>query len=232
MDDDITLPGGRASPSSDQDLDKEPTLPGIPHFPEFYRGNKSVINSRKRVKVDDASLFMSTSSDPAVFSSDDDPALENVGKRKKRYVGSWFRQMPASSDSALGEDSEASSSSRSRRKPKRTLKRQFDSGVYVDGGEMAASSDEELDGKPYEPPGEVGYEEEPPCRAASPSHYELHTAHLSVPWPDPLSDAYSKRLALERAMPSPFASEPEIRDYFQALVEYGEDKVDLSYVTF
>ncbi|TQN64799.1 CCR4-NOT transcription complex subunit 6 [Colletotrichum shisoi] len=70
----------------------------------------------------------SNSSDPAVFSSDDDPGLDNYveGRRKKKkYVGSWFHQQPASSsDSATGEPRPAL-------RGKRTLKRDLDSGVWM-----------------------------------------------------------------------------------------------------
>lgn len=86
---------------------------------------------RTRRSFSAAPLF-NDSSDPAVFSSDDDPALDNYveGRRKRRYVGSWFHQQPASSDSAFDEPR-----GHTRVVPlprtKRTLKRQLDSGVWM-----------------------------------------------------------------------------------------------------
>ena len=91
----------------------------------------------------------SASSDPAVFSSDDDPALDNYvhGRRKKRYVGTWYDQHPASSDSA---DSAMGDDMRSRpmpKPPKRQFRRQLDSGVYL-GLEGATDTDESVDLEP------------------------------------------------------------------------------------
>lgn len=240
MDDELA-PNLERSPESPQDIDQEPTLPGIPRFPDVYRGNKTVVNSRKRPHIQDASLFLSTSSDPAVFSSDDDPALENVSRRKKRYVGSWFQQFPNSSDSALGEDMPPPPS-HVLPKRKRTLRRQFDSGVYMGHGGALDSSDAEPDSgsscdqdrpdvKPIFVPKQLGpvdsdgshgdqSEEEPatyirvrgPCR------------------PNPHSDACFRRLAIERATPKYGADEPDIQDYFRTLVEHGEETVDISFV--
>jgi hypothetical protein len=94
--------------------------------------------------MDSPPTHSSTSSDPAYFSSDDDPALDNYqshGRRKRKYVGTWFDQQPASSDSAVGDDAGSSyPPPRRNRGPaqpqKREFRRQIDSGVWVgtDGG--------------------------------------------------------------------------------------------------
>ncbi|KAI1872272.1 hypothetical protein JX265_001596 [Neoarthrinium moseri] len=116
---------------------EEPTLPTLPRFPavSWNSGTQSFNNTRKRVRGDGYDVaapapFFSNSSDPAVFSSDDDPSLENYTQgrhRKKRYVGSWYQQQQlASSDSALGDEVRLP-------KPtgKRTFQRTADSGVWM-----------------------------------------------------------------------------------------------------
>ncbi|EPE07521.1 leucine rich repeat family protein [Ophiostoma piceae UAMH 11346] len=100
-------------------MSDEPTLPRFPHSKaaDAFFGP-----SRKRVRPDifDGNngssavgthhLMLNNSSDPAVFSSDDDPALDNYApdpatgghtRKKKRYVGAWFSQHPASADSTF-----------------------------------------------------------------------------------------------------------------------------------
>lgn len=106
------------------DMADEPTLPRLPP-PLLRKGRK-----RRRPDYGSASV-PNTSSDPAVFSGDDDPALDNymhTDRRKKRYVGAWFDQQPASSDSAMGDDMR-----RSMLPPpqSRQLRRQLDSGVWM-----------------------------------------------------------------------------------------------------
>ncbi|KAK0633082.1 hypothetical protein B0T14DRAFT_417300 [Immersiella caudata] len=111
---------------------EEPTLPRLPGpghaAPALFANGRK----RGRMALGSASI-LSTSSDPAVFSSDDDPALDNYmhgARRKKRYVGSWFDQQPASSDSndsAMGDDMR-----RLIPKPQpRLFRRQLDSGVWM-----------------------------------------------------------------------------------------------------
>lgn len=92
-------------------------------------------NPRKRVRQQEsknAPPLAYNSSDPAIFSSDDDPALDNYveGRRKKRYIGSWFQQHPTSSDSTFSETIHVP-------KQRRQWTRQADSGVYLgsDGNE-------------------------------------------------------------------------------------------------
>jgi hypothetical protein len=113
---------------------EEPTLP---HFPSVSWNSETQTfnNTRKRARsrVEAPAQLFSNSSDPAVFSSDDDPSLENYVQgtrhRKKRYVGSWYQQQSlASSDSALGEEIRAP---QPRPKGKRTFERTVDSGVWM-----------------------------------------------------------------------------------------------------
>lgn len=136
-------------------MDGEPTLPRLPRsLPSKDKG--------KRARDTDAyPPDSSTSSDPAIFSSDDDPALDNYqnhGRRKRRYVGTWFDQHPASSDSALGDEKETRPSyppvRRSRDKApsqpqKREFKRQLDSGVWMGTDGYLTDPD---DGFDLEPP--------------------------------------------------------------------------------
>lgn len=80
-------------------------------------------NLRKRGRPE-LTENLSMSSDPAIFSSDDDPSVDNyVGgrRRKKQYVGSWFHshELPAAEVTPA------------RPPVKRTLTRQMDSGVWM-----------------------------------------------------------------------------------------------------
>ncbi len=127
-------------------MEDEPTLPTLPDLPPSLSTQR-----RKRSRVPD---YSSTSSDPAFFSSDDDPALDNYqtcARRKKRYVGAWFDQQPASSDSALGDDNPVSypPPRRNRGGPndqarKREFKRQLDSGVWMDTDGVMTDTDDAL----------------------------------------------------------------------------------------
>ncbi|KAK6820835.1 leucine Rich Repeat family protein [Apiospora arundinis] len=115
----------------------EPTLPPLPSV-SWDSGSQSF--TRKRVRgAHHAPPLFSNSSDPAVFSSDDDPNVENYAQggrqRKKRYVGSWFHQHPASGDSAFGDEA------RPKPKTKRTFQRQFDSGVWM-GSDISTDMEE------------------------------------------------------------------------------------------
>ena len=113
----------------------EPTLPQLPAVSWDERTQSISTSSRKRARLNHATPPMfATSSDPAFFSSDDDPAVENYtqARRKKRLVGSWYEQQPVpSSDSAFGDEVIPQP------KPNRKFARHFDSGVY-----MADTSDE------------------------------------------------------------------------------------------
>jgi hypothetical protein len=92
--------------------------------------------ARKRVR-----LSPQVSSDPAIFSSDDDPSADNYtqGRRKKKYRGPWYRQQPASYH-----ESQESQGTEIRKKSKRTLERHFDSGVWL--GSDGTDVDEATEG--------------------------------------------------------------------------------------
>ncbi len=109
---------------------EEPTLPRRPAGSGNAR-TPTFAGSKKRVRPDFATHLFSNSSDPAIFSSDDDPALDNYvqGRPKKRYVGAWFAQRPAPALSSM----DIEDAGRKPFPPKRTLERQFDSGVWMDG---------------------------------------------------------------------------------------------------
>lgn len=101
-------------------MSEEP--PSSPRLPAF------TFQSRKRSHVSPQSLRFN-SSDPAIFSSDDDPGLDNYveGRRKKRYVGSWFQQQLDSVDSSLDNGAGRVSNVPA----KRSLKRDLDSGIFL-----------------------------------------------------------------------------------------------------
>ena len=85
---------------------------------------------RKRVRLSSPPI----SSDPVIFSSDDDPSADNYHsqeRRKKRFRGPWYRQRPAS-------DEGSQDTHEHEKKGKRKLERQFDSGVFMgsDGTDM------------------------------------------------------------------------------------------------
>ncbi|KAI1658802.1 hypothetical protein F4813DRAFT_44854 [Daldinia decipiens] len=119
--------------------DEEPTLPKLPAV-SWDSHTQTFTNTRKRAR--DQSLappVYANSSDPAVFSSDDDPHVENYTQgrhRKKRYVGSWFQQHLASSDLTFPEVV------RPLPKAKRTFERQFDSGVWM-GSDVSVDADDD-----------------------------------------------------------------------------------------
>ncbi|KAI0437572.1 hypothetical protein F4803DRAFT_144396 [Xylaria telfairii] len=117
-------------------MDEEPTLPRLPKV-SWDAHTQTFTNTRKRGAAQPP-LF-SNSSDPAMFSSDDDPHVDNYNgpHRKKRYVGSWFQQMPTSSDSTFGE------AVGPQPRPKRTFERQLDSGVWM-GSDGSVELDEDF----------------------------------------------------------------------------------------
>ncbi|CAK7269466.1 hypothetical protein SEPCBS119000_003582 [Sporothrix epigloea] len=102
-------------------MSDEPSLPRMPPF-RAADANFSLGRKRARRNIFDVSgsrnlpvnqLLFNNSSDPAVFSSDDDPALDNYAPadsagganrrpwRKNRYIGTWYAQHPESTDSAF-----------------------------------------------------------------------------------------------------------------------------------
>ncbi|KAM0263097.1 hypothetical protein ACHAPA_008930 [Fusarium lateritium] len=120
---------------------EELSLPRLPAVSWDEQSQTFSNNPRKRVrnaasKHAPSSAF-NNSSDPAIFSSDDDPALDNYveGRRKKRYIGTWFQQHPTSSDSTFSEIHVP--------KQRRPWTRQADSGVFL--GSDGNESDEMLE---------------------------------------------------------------------------------------
>ncbi|KAL2019592.1 hypothetical protein VTK56DRAFT_9489 [Thermocarpiscus australiensis] len=179
---------------------EEPSLPTLP--PSLPSGDR-----RKRTRDTEAPpTHSSTSSDPAFFSSDDDPALDNYqshGRRKRRYVGTWYDQYPASSDSAMGDEA-APTYPRPRRNrapsqpQKREFRRQLDSGVWMGADGSLTDTDDSVDLEPA-------------------------AARLSLPQPRaqpslPVSPARSR-----------FAAEEQVaRDIIRSCVDNGTEDVDLS----
>ncbi|TQV97951.1 hypothetical protein V2A60_006341 [Cordyceps javanica] len=111
---------------------EEPTLPALPAVSWNEQSQTFAKGSRKRQRpvhpnTGTTAPGLYNSSDPAVFSSDDDPGLDNYvgGRRKRKYVGSWYQQFPTSSDSTFSETQQVLP------RPKRTLKRHLDSGVFL-----------------------------------------------------------------------------------------------------
>ena len=104
----------------------EPSLPKLAWDPST--GSFSHNRSRKRVRSSPP-----VSSDPALFSSDDDPSAENYTqeRRKRKYRGPWYQQRPAEPEADNPSGPEP-------RKGKRPFERQYDSGVFMgsDGTEM------------------------------------------------------------------------------------------------
>ncbi|KAK4117713.1 hypothetical protein N656DRAFT_794152 [Canariomyces notabilis] len=128
---------------------EEPTLPRLPSpLASASRGKRTFGGGV-------SSPELSTSSDPAFFSSDDDPALDNYqgqGRRKRRYVGAWFDQHPASSDSGVDDETRATHVSRrnkARPRPKkREFRRQLDSGVWMGTDGALTDTDDGVDLEP------------------------------------------------------------------------------------
>lgn len=131
----------------------EPTLPRLPAvaWDSETQSFAHHTRTRKRAARDRAEPLspppVSTSSDPAVFSSDDDPHVDNYAQggrhRKKRYVGSWYQQHPAlSSDSAFGGEEATARPLLPKKAAQRTFQRQFDSGVWM-GSDGFTEDDED-----------------------------------------------------------------------------------------
>jgi hypothetical protein len=96
---------------------------------------ESILNKKPRKR---ARLSPPVSSDPPIFSSDDDPSVDNYtqARRKRTYRGPWYRQQPASDSGSSIQDSQE----RDVRKTKRTFERQFDSGVWLGSDDTDADA--------------------------------------------------------------------------------------------
>lgn len=113
----------------------EPSLPRLA-FEEITLPFTNNI-PRKRVRLSSPPI----SSDPAIFSSDDDPSAENYTKErsKRKFRGPWFRQVPA-----MDAGSHELQDGEPQRRNKRRFERQFDSGVFL--GSDGTDVDEGEDG--------------------------------------------------------------------------------------
>lgn len=124
-------------------MSEEPSLPRLPAVSWNEQSQSFSNQPRKRCRnyrAGNESLNFN-SSDPAVFSSDDDPGLDNYveGRRKKRYIGSWFQQHLESPDSAFADEVARAST-----QTKRSLTRDFDSGVFL--GSDATDGEDLMEG--------------------------------------------------------------------------------------
>ncbi|EGX91079.1 Leucine Rich Repeat domain protein [Cordyceps militaris CM01] len=122
-------------------MSEEPSLPTLPAVSWNEQSQTFAKGSRKRLRpvhpnTGTTAPGLYNSSDPAVFSSDDDPGLDNyvTSRRKRKYVGSWYQQFPTSSDSTFSETQQILP------RPKRILRRQLDSGVFL-GSDGATDND-------------------------------------------------------------------------------------------
>lgn len=121
----------------------------------------SNLQSRKRstryyelqqLEDDAISSSIHTSSDPALFSSDETPDAENYSgnkrRKKKTYTGTWWGERFRSA----GSRSRRASSSASSRKVKRKFTRNFDSGIFMnsDEGSTDLSSDSSFGAELFE----------------------------------------------------------------------------------
>ncbi|KAK4102940.1 hypothetical protein N658DRAFT_446569 [Parathielavia hyrcaniae] len=188
----------------------EPTLPQLPPFPPPP-------DRRKRGRdMEPPPTLSSTSSDPAFFSSDDDPALDNYqshGRRKRRYVGAWFDQQPASSDSGVGDDTRQSFPfpRRNRGPPqpqKREFRRQLDSGVWMGTEGNLTDTDDSFDLDPV--PAKFPLSSPPALRQCTASNTNMPSIPLSP------------------ARPRLTSGEQQVQNTIQSCVDRGDELVDLS----
>jgi hypothetical protein len=113
----------------------DPTLPSLSQ----WSMSEPISPSRPKKRVRLSSPI--PSSDPPIFSSDDDPSLDNYthGHTKKQYQGPWFQQQLAAEGYIQVPRSRDYS-----KKSKRVFERQYDSGVFL--GSDCTDMDETIDG--------------------------------------------------------------------------------------
>lgn len=120
----------------------------LPHNTSIFLGRPSRKRSTRyyelqQLEDDGNSSSIHTSSDPALFSSDETPDAENYSgskrRKKKTYTGTWWGERFLKH----GSKSRRASSSASSRKAKRKFTRNFDSGIFMnsDEGSTDLSSD-------------------------------------------------------------------------------------------
>ncbi|KAL3419919.1 Leucine-rich repeat-containing protein 57 [Phlyctema vagabunda] len=105
-------------------MDEEPTLPSFARANPIARRLDELSGSSPRKR---ARFSPPASSDPPLFSSDDDPSADNytTKRQKRKYRGPWFRQHPASDPPSDSNENPQLT------KGKRTVARQIDSGVFL-----------------------------------------------------------------------------------------------------
>jgi hypothetical protein len=110
--------------------------PSLPFLPFGSASNAFLERARPGKRVRLHSTSPPISSDPPLFSSDDDPSAENyadpTGRQKRRYRGPWYKQEPVN---AIFQPTG--------RREKRKLERHFDSAVWLgsDGTDEDADCD-------------------------------------------------------------------------------------------
>lgn len=126
-----------------------PTLPQAQSEPQLPTPQLTRLNSRKRsmrndeLQDDDAlSTSLHTSSDPALFSSDETPDAENYAggkkRRKKTYAGTWWGEKLSKERT---ESKGPSSNGSSCRIKKRRFTRNFDSGIFMNSDDGSSSAE-------------------------------------------------------------------------------------------
>jgi hypothetical protein len=147
----------------------EISLPGLSWDPV----TDSISNNRPRKR---ARFSPVASSDPPIFSSDDDPSADNYtqDRRKKIYRGPWYRRQTIP---------DPEYSIRDLKKSMRTFERQYDSGVWL--GSDGTDIDEAIESLesvscattdlPLRPSGEVL-----PPRTLTPSPEELAQKQIDL----------------------------------------------------
>jgi hypothetical protein len=111
------------------------SLPGLTWDP----ATDSIVNKRPRKR---ARYSPPASSDPPIFSSDDDPSADNYTQErcKRVFRGPWYRHR-TTPESVF---SNHITDDRDSKKTKRTFERQFDSGVWL--GSDGTDIDEAIEG--------------------------------------------------------------------------------------
>lgn len=105
-------------------MEDEPDLPRLARISET--DTLPANPTRKRVRH---GSFAALSSDPAIFSSDDDPSADNYSRQrnKKKFRGPWYRQVLASETNSPHE----LDGSEPVKKTDRKFERKYDSGVFL-----------------------------------------------------------------------------------------------------
>lgn len=188
--------------------EEEPTLPNPIRANSIGTALGETDRNPVRKRVRDSSPAPAFSSDPALFSSDDDPSADNytTKRQKKKYRGPWFSQQPASDPCSESHDTQLPKGK------KRTLKRQFDSGVWM-GSDSTEGDDDTNQG--------------PPPIAGSFKHTNpwLNRNTASIPESTLHSHVVRGLVGLKCRSPEDLAA-----DYIHKCLEDGTEAINLSYV--